>query len=489
MNPLRFRILLSGVCLICSSVCLLGQPLVTLDTPSKGFLTPGKFNKIMLRYHPMAKQAEFKSQRGPAKVRKARGRFDPKIFSDLDAKTFKGSNYYRIQETGLKIPTWFGIDLKFYREQNRGQFLNNERNVPSEGLYGVGVELPIGQGLFTDKRRTALNKAKVMRQVQVNKRHQLLMKLLSKGFQDYWKWATLHQQRDLMRQAEATANQRFQDIKQSFRGGVRTAIDTVEAMSQVQQFRVRKNALNGRLKQQRAKLSTYLWDEQQEPRQITNDLKPPSLTTFSIQTMENLYQKAHQMDSVNDQHPALTQYRNKLELLSLENRWRKEQFKPKLDLKYHALQNAGNAVNLENQAIRDDIKWGIGFQFPLFLRKERGSLQLNKLKQQSTQLEFKQQQLNMQRKLEGAQQRLKELLALIKTNRKNLQNFKRLLEAERTLFDNGESTLLKINLRELKYLKAQQKQVKYLGQFFKLYSLLRYRYTYQRNLAASQEGN
>lgn len=489
MDPLRFKMLLLGVCLFSASISLMGQPMVKLDTSGKGFLTPGKFNRMILRYHPMAKQAEFVSQKGPAKVRKARGRFDPQIFSDLNAKQFNGSNYYRIQETGLKIPTWFGIDLKFYREQNQGQFLNDERKVPADGLYGIGVELPIGQGLFTDKRRTALNKAKVMRQVQVNKRHQLLMKLLSKGFQNYWKWATLHQQRDLMRKAEATAKQRFQDIKRSFRGGERTAIDTVEALSQVQQFQVRKRALQGRLDQQRAKLSTYLWDEQQNPRKITNNLKPPSLTTFSVQTMENLYQKARQMDSVNDQHPALTQYRNKLELLSLENRWRKEQFKPKLDLKYHALQNAGNAIDVENQSVRDDIKWGIGFQFPLFLREERGSLQLNKLKQQSTRLEFKQQKLTMQRKLEGAQQRLKELLALIKTNKNNLLNFKRLVEAERTLFNNGESTLLQINLRELKYIRAQQKQVKYVGQFFKIYSLLRYRYTYQRNLVKAQEAN
>ncbi len=487
MRAFGYGALLFGVFLLLGSHLVQAQPTVTLDTSNKAFLTPESFNQTLLRYHPMAKRADLKAQMGPAKVRKARGGFDPKFFSRWNTKEFEGSTYYRIQETGLSIPTWFGIDLKFYREQNRGVYLNDERTVPAEGLYGVGVEVPIGEGLFTDERRTALNKAKVRRDVQVNKRHQLLMKLLTKGFQDYWKWATLHQQEALIQKAAATARQRFRDIKRAFRGGERTAIDTIEALSQWQQFQVRERDLQGQLEQQRAKLSTYLWDEQENPQKLNGNLQPPPLTSFSTSTLENLVESAERMDSVHKTHPALTQYRNQLELLSLDNRWQKEQLKPELDLKYHALQNAGNAVDLENQQVTEDIKWGIGFSFPLFLRKERGNLQLTKLKQQTAQLSLKQQQLTLQRQLEGAQEQLQELLSLIRTNKANLRNFKRLLEAEKTLYDAGESSLLKINLRELKYLRAQQKQVKYLGRFFRLYSRLRYRYTYQRNLVEAQQ--
>lgn len=460
-----------------------GQSTLSVETRDDGMLTPARFNDVLLKYHPMARRAELVQQKGAAKVQKARGRFDPKLFSDLSAKEFKGTSYYRIQESGLKIPTWFGIDLKLYHQQNRGTYLNSERTVPSDGLYGVGIELPIGQGLFTDQRRTALNKAKVMQDVQMNKRHQLLMKLLSKGFQDYWKWASLYQRKQLISETVSAARQRFQDVKTAFKGGERTAIDTTEALSQLQQFQVRQRSLRGQYQQQKAKLSSYLWDEDQQPRRIAEEVKPPQLTNFSLETLKGLVDEARNMDSVSSQHPALAQYRNKLELLSLENRLKKEQLKPELDLKYHALQNAGNTTNLAEQKANDDLKWGFSLNFPIFLRKERGGLKLNKLKQRSTELRFEQQRLALQRRLEGSASRLQELYQQIKINKANLGNFERLLEAEQRLYRGGESSLLEVNLRELKYLRAQLKHVKYISQFFKAYSKLRYRYMYQRSLA------
>lgn len=476
---------LCGLCFmsLLTSLAVKGQPAVETDTGAQQVLTPERFNKSILQYHPMARRADLVKQQGPAKLQKARGNFDPKLFSDWDAKEFQSSSYYRIAESGLKIPTWFGIDVKLYHEQNRGINLNPERKVPDNGLYGVGLEVPVGQGLFTDERRTALNKAKIMRDVQVNKRHQLLMKLLSKGFQDFWKWAGLSQRRDLINQTVEKAQERFADIKTAYRGGERTAIDTTEALSQLQQFRVKQRSINGKYQQQTTKISTYLWDEDQQPRSLANNIQPPDITAFSNTTFKRLLEGAKRMDSVANQHPSLLQYRNKLELLSIENQWRKEQLKPTLDLKYHALQNAGNTGNLAEQQANDDLKWGVAFQFPIFLRKERGQLKVNELKQRSTELRFEQQQLALQRRLEGAQQRLEQLYQQIKTSRQNLDNFKRLLEAEETLYKGGESSLLKVNLRELKYLQAQLKQVKYISTFLRVYSELRYRYTYQRSLA------
>lgn len=457
-----------------------------IDTATK-LLTPARFNEALLEYHPLAKQAKLVERQGNAEVTKARGNFDPKLFSDLTAKTFKGTSYYRVQESGMRIPTWFGIDLKLYHERNQGAFLNSERTVPDDGLYGIGLELPIGEGLFTDERRTALNKAKVMRDVKTNKRHQILMKLLTKGFRDYWKWAGLHQRQQVVSRTVTTAEQRFRDVKTAFRGGERTAIDTTEALSQLQQFRVKQQELRGQYQQQQAKLSTYLWDEDQQPRALNDMTDPPDLTSFELSTLKGLVDEVRDMDSVGRQHPALARYRNQLELLSLENQWKQEQLKPELDLKYHALQNAGNTINLAEQQANDNLKWGFSFRFPIFLRKERGSLQLNELKQRSTELQFEQQQLALQRRLEGATARLQQLYQQIKTNQKNLSNFQKLLEAERTLYDGGESSLLRINLRELKYLQAQLKHIKYISQFFQVYSDLRYRITYQRNLGNTSQ--
>ncbi|MFK7900234.1 MAG: transporter, partial [Cyclobacteriaceae bacterium] len=64
---------------------------------------------IVLQYHPVAKQAEILIKKGKQQLRASRGAFDPKFYSSFSEKEFKGKDYYNLAETGLKIPTWYGI--------------------------------------------------------------------------------------------------------------------------------------------------------------------------------------------------------------------------------------------------------------------------------------------------------------------------------------------------------------------------------------------
>lgn len=448
----------------------------TNDAEKRRILSPAKFNQILLNKHPVARKAELIAESGEYEVKKARGNFDPKLFSDWDSKTFNDKHYYQVNESGIKIPTWLGLDFKLYHQSNSGIFLNPENKDPSSGLYGIGVSVPVGEGLFTDERRTALNKAKVFRQMNRNRREQLLVNLLNRGFKDYWEWAGYFQKRAILDTTVKRAEERFENVKGSYLGGEKQAIDTTDALSQLRRWQVKLAQMEGKYAKQKQLLATYLWDEDQQPVALQEGTKPPDLLALDLSTVESLLEQARDLDSIPDNHPMVRKYQNKLEVLSIQNRWKKEQIKPELDLRYNALQNAPNPELPDGDQLTTNMKWGLSFEFPIFLRKELNSLRLNQVKRKTTRLEFQNKQQQMMAKLNGLQDVLANLYEQIQRNQQNLSNYERLVEAEQIKFNTGESNLFRINYREMRYLKAQMDQVTYLVDFFKTYSEIMYQY-------------
>ena len=87
-------------------------------------LTFKEYMEIVNREHPLAYTAALQIKKGEADVRSNRGDFDPKLFQETNAKQYDGTNYYNLAQGGLKVPTWFGIDLEGGYQRNSGDFLN-----------------------------------------------------------------------------------------------------------------------------------------------------------------------------------------------------------------------------------------------------------------------------------------------------------------------------------------------------------------------------
>ena len=119
------------------------------------------FYQLVIKNHPLAKQANLELEIGRVGVLKAKGSFDPKAYNSLDQKYYNSYQYYSLLDAGLKIPTWYGLEFKGGVESNQGAFLNPEEKTPSSGLVYAGATVNIGKGLFIDERRAELFKAKV----------------------------------------------------------------------------------------------------------------------------------------------------------------------------------------------------------------------------------------------------------------------------------------------------------------------------------------
>jgi outer membrane protein TolC len=418
----------------------------------KTILTLTAFLNLVKENHPVVKQTFLLNQVAQSELLAAKGGFDPKLYGDYEQKYFDSKNYFTFGEYGVKIPTWYGIEVKGGYNTATGNFINAENKLPKQGQAIVGISLPLLQNLVIDERRANLFKARQAQGWYQTERDNATNQLAFEAAQIYWKWAFYYQQMRIFDNALKVANERFTAIKTSFELGDRMAMDTLESFIQVQDRLLEYN--NGLLEWQEIhlKLSNFLWDNQAQPIATIQQWLPESLeSTPILRTDRTIW-----MQNGTANHPILKGYDIKLSQLEIDRRLKREKLKPKLNFQYNFL---GNGLNW-NPIFTDNYKWGITFSTSTLFRAERGDVQLATLKIENTLLGKTQKALELQNKLQQFLNETDVLYNQILLYRNTVANYQQLLQLENTRFELGESTFFLINSRENKYLEAQLKLAK-----------------------------
>ncbi|WP_162343953.1 TolC family protein [Cyclobacterium salsum] len=405
-------------------------------------LTYNDFMAWVQDYHPVARQAELTLDLGEQELRMARGGFDPFVFGNLDQKQFKNTEYYNKQEAGISVPTLAGVELLGLVERNTGTFLSSENQVPDNGLFAVGAAVNLGKGLLIDQRRASLQQAKIYAQATEAERIQVLNDLYLQAVEVYWKWAGAHANLLVREEGLRLASIRFEGIKSSFEQGDLPAIDTVEAYTQVLSREIQLQKAQNDYFNRTQTLNVYLWDMDQNPLVIDPEIVPQQLEGYVPGLIDE--QAFRELIA---RHPELQLLDYDLDHLEIERRYKAEQLKPVVKLKYNFLtENFGGLEGIG--FMENNYKFGIQVSSPLFLRKERGGLGLTKTKiaMVSNKRELKSQQLRA--KLEQGITDYQVLNQQIATFRNNISGLERLVEGERVKFELGESSLFLINARE-----------------------------------------
>jgi len=256
------------------------------------------------------------------------------------------------------------------------------------------------------------------------------------------------------------ATQRFIAVKRGAALGDRPSIDTLESGIQVQNRQLLLQQAQLDFANTSAQLATYLWDEGVLPLELSENTVAPTMEQTESLSLNPRY--INQLDSLTENHPELQQYRFKIDQLEIEQRWKREQLKPTLNLKYNALSEPVNGDVLSAYS-PNNYNWGLEFGMPLLLRKERGDVRLNQIKIQEAEfdLSFKQQMLMF--KAQAALNDWQTTNDQVTLYRKTVRDYNGLLTGERTLFNNGESSLFMVNSREMGYINAQIKLVELLA--------------------------
>lgn len=430
--------------------------LLTAQVSEKGNFNQESFFTLVKETHPIAIQANIRIEMGTVKILEARGGFDPKVQADISQKYFKGTEYYDYGQGKLKIPTWFGIELEGGYERNQGEFLNPESSVPSAGLWFAGVSVSVGEGLFIDKRRASLRTAQAMMDLNRAQKEIMMNDLLLDAGIAYWNWFNAYYALQVNKEALQLANQRFIAVKQSTALGDKPTIDTLESGIQVQNRRLNLNQAELDYKNSTALLNTFLWGESLIPLELPVNTIPDEFNPDKL-AAENA-KISIQLDSSLNSHPEIRANLSKLEQLSIEKRWAKEQIKPTLDLKYKPITEAVGDNPFAEYSI-NNYTWGLQFEFPIFIRKERAKLKQINLKLESNKIDFENKRVGLAFKATASKNLFETTMRQIRLYRQTVTDYESLLNGERQLFDGGESSLFMINSRENSFIKAELKMV------------------------------
>ena len=439
-----------------------------------------EFRRLVSAFHPVARQAALNTDRARFEIRQARGAFDPNLNGKYYGKQFQGKDYYHDWETSLRVPTWFGVDVKAGWDRGVGPFVNPQEYTATSGLSYVGLSVPLGQGLLIDERRTALRVAQALAGLAEAERRAARNKLLLSAAKDYWEWALASQRLRLLTSNELVAAVRFAATRQRVLAGDLAPIDSVEALTELQNRQGQRVA--GRVQWQNAGLvvSSYLWDADTRPRELPPTARPqalPPATAWYPLPPDSLAALAALAQQAN---PDLVKTRVKQVQLGLENRLLLNKLLPKLNLDYNLLLPGqpfalGNTPRpFEGGYSTNNYKLGLSLAYPLLLRAERAKRQLNQVKLREAGFQLDQDQRQVGNAVQAAANDWQALLEQLAIQEQAVRNYEVLRNGESIRFDNGESTVFLINSRESSLLASRQKLAELQAKYAQTQAQLRF---------------
>ncbi|RYZ83898.1 MAG: TolC family protein [Proteobacteria bacterium] len=367
---------------------------------------------------------------------------------------------YSLLNSSFKIPTWYGIEIKAGFDDTSGQYFNPQNRTPEAGLTSLGVTVPIGQGLFINQRMADVREAKLQLQMSDAQRKLRAIEVLFNASEAYFNWKRSANEVELYENYLGFASTRFKGIKQLIELGDSPAIDSVEARITVRNRQL--NFENAKLKLAKARLemSNYLWIEN-VPVELLETVRPEQDLFASVEETMRTNQLPIGSEQL-DAHPKIQTLQTKLLILDVERRLKANMLLPKLNVGYNYISEPRYFDNVDV----DDYKFNVSFSVPIFLRKERGSLRLAKLKIIDAEYDLTQQRLELRNKISAQQieiESLRKQKALIDDL---VGDYSTMLASEERLFEYGESSIFLINSRENNLVNARLSQIALENQYF-----------------------
>ena len=448
---MRVRVLLIAVSLslAADSVCACAQA-VTTTSPNTVATTPftfARFRDIVAANHPTAHQARLVAAQARSAMQEAWGGFDPKFTLSTAQKAFKGQPYYNYLDAAIKVPTPFGSDIKLGFERATGPRVSTDRATASTGLLSLGLSLPLGQRLITDERRTAVVQARALRDVAIAEEQGMINKLLLDAAKVYGNWYAASRRFEIANEGVRLAAFRFDAVVLRVRNGDSAPIDTIEAALEVQRRAVIRAEAELELRAASLLASTYLWDARGNPVDLEATARPvlDALDATPPDTMR----LATWLAAVSTQHPDLRKAEGKLRVANADRLLALQGILPFAEATVVSLGGRDDASKL---ASRDqwegNYKAGLEVQSSLLLLKERGKATRSAQKAEFARWDRDEIRRELAYSVRVALYDVVLLEQLLTLQRVNVRSTTLLRDAEQQRFDNGESTLLLVNIRE-----------------------------------------
>lgn len=429
---------------------------ITLMGQESTLISFDEYITLVKENHPVMYQSKLLADRANVTKRIAKGAFDPKMEGSWNQKSFDDKNYYSYASGAIKVPTWYGIDLKAGYERNSGQFLNDSDFIPSRGLWNAGISIPLGKGLIIDNRRAELKKADIYKSVTEQEQILMINQVLYQASLAYLEWQSATAFLNIADEGIALANNRLEGTRSSFINGDKPAIDTLESFISLQNRQIEYQKAEQLVRTTRNELNNFLWLDGDIPLETDYDSQPEDISINQLQTsLDSLILTQDQWIA---NHPELLLYDYKIADIQVDQRLAKEDLKPEVRINYNPLIGVADDA-LFDQFSPNNYKLGATFSYSIFQRKERGKIQLNEIKSNdvSYQRSIKNQELIT--KLTSYKINIQQTQIQNRQIEETISNYNKMLNAENRKFSIGESSIFLVNSRESKYLQSRYKRI------------------------------
>jgi outer membrane protein TolC len=424
-------------------------PIFAQNTPvTLNELTYEEYLGYVKKFHPVVKSANLIISNAQANLMMARGGFDPKIEVDFDKKQFKNTDYYSILNSSFKIPTWYGIEIKAGFNNSEGVYLNPENSIPNQGISSFGISVPVGQGLLINQRMADIRKAKIQLNLSQAERKLQAISILYDASVAYFNWKRNYSEVQLYESYLINAEKRLTGVSSLILNGDKPAIDSVEANIIVRNRKLSLEDSRLKLAKSKLELSNFLWLDNNLPLELQDTIIPEKELNdkikITLKTDGFVFDEAQLVN-----HPKIKALENKIQMLDIERKLKVNSLLPKINIDYQYL-SVPQSFTYSNFLYNNfnDYNLGLNFYFPLFLRKERGSVKLAKNKIQDTQFELNLERVQLVNKIKAQQTEINSLEKQLKLINELVADNSTMLTSEDRLFSFGESSIFLINTRE-----------------------------------------
>ena len=400
-----------------------------------------KFYQMIKDSNPQLQIAEIQSSLGEIEQLRAKGFLDPEITSSWDEKQFNDTRYYRLFDAKLKIPTLYGVSLVGGFSNSLGEYVNPQEKTPENGLFNLGLEADLLQGLFVTEARMRRNEANNLSEMYQQISQQTQNDFYFAAGISYLDWEEVQAQRELYENVVDLSKIYFNQTRETFLLGEKTAVDTLESYIAWQDWQAQLEDLEIVANKIQQRLTVFLFDE--------------FVSQFNQNQVDSTFIKIQPNQVAVENLPEIREKQEKLKSYQWQERLKREKLKPKLKAKFMPL--ASNQPEGDFAYQPNNYKFGLGFSYHLFNRVAKAELQDNQAKQELLRNETLLKSKEIETKLLANQLNIDNLQKQFEYWEEIANGYLRLTQAEQTKFEYGESSVFLLNKRQEKWIETQKK--------------------------------
>ena len=328
-----------------------------------------------------------------------------------------------------------------------GRFINPDRRTVGNGTFEAGISIPLGQRIITDERRNALTQAKAARDAGDADRLAIVNKLLFSAAKDYGVWYESWRRRAIAQEGEGLADFRLQAVRRRVANGESAPIDTIEALLELQRRQVTRFEAEASFYIASLDITAYIWDDVGRPAPLPTNAKPVLVGIDRIGIDSTRLEQL--LEVATRRNPDLLKIQARVQQAQAQRLFTKQGLLPLAEAKLTGLGESGSDQSFfDGDRLDDNFKAGLSFKSPLLFLRESGRFTASGQRLEFQRLERDRLRREVEFDARAAIFDLFNLERLRERQTANVRNARLLRDAEQVRFENGESTLLILNIRE-----------------------------------------